>query len=130
MKMTIEELLRYLLDQKGSDLHLKAGIAPAMRVHGALTAIDAADPFSPDELQAAIYELLSPGQIDKFENSPTHRNELDFAHGLQGIGRFRFNIHRQRGSIAAIIRAVVNSVARRRRLSASGFHRVVRLMHE
>ncbi|MDH3583886.1 MAG: type IV pilus twitching motility protein PilT [Phycisphaerae bacterium] len=110
MKMSIEQLLRYLLDQKGSDLHLKAALPPAIRVHGTLKAVEAAEPFTPDELKEAIYALLSPGQIDKFENSPTHRNELDFAHGLAGVGRFRFNIHRQRGTIAAIVRAVPNEI--------------------
>ena len=86
------------------------GAPPAVRIHGELTPVEGAEAYSPASLQDAVYGMLMPDQIQQFEESPESRNELDFAYGLSGVGRFRCNIHRQRGSIGVVVRAVPSEV--------------------
>jgi twitching motility protein PilT len=107
---TMESLLKHLVDAEGSDLHILSGLAPACRIHGKLQPVEGTEALSPAEVQALVYSVLTQQQIDKFENDPESRNELDFAFGLSGVGRFRFNVHRQRGTIGAVVRALSSQI--------------------
>ena len=110
--MTMDELLKYLVAQGGSDLHLLAGLPPAIRINGSLHPIPSAERFTPDSVRELIYSVLSPEHIKAFETDPLTRNELDFAHSIPGVGRFRFNVHKQRSSVAAVIRALSFDIPR------------------
>ena len=92
--MPMDDLLKYLLKKGGSDLHLIAGLPPAIRLHGHIVQISVAAGPSKEQLQKLTYDILTPQQIELFEMDPDTRNELDFAYSLAGVGRFRFNVYR------------------------------------
>jgi twitching motility protein PilT len=107
---TIDVLLRRLLEMGGSDLHIIAGLPPAGRVHGELAPFPGMRRLSPEMSRDIVYEVLSEDQIKRFESDPNSRNELDFAYGVPGLGRFRFNVHRARGSICCTVRALASRI--------------------
>jgi twitching motility protein PilT len=108
--MHIDELLRRLIELKGSDLHLTAGLPPAIRLRGELVPQTDLGPIGPEVMQKLIYHVLEPEQRERFEHDARMRHELDFAYGVEGLGRFRFNVHKQRGSVAAVIRALATRI--------------------
>ncbi len=104
--MTLLDLLRKLVEVQGSDLHLLAGLFPAIRVHGVLLPQTDLERQTPESVQAMVYSVLTEEQRQSFEHDKDIRYELDFAYGISGLGRFRFNVHKQRGTVAATIRAL------------------------
>ncbi len=98
-------LLKKLIEMNGSDLHLLAGLHPAFRIDGRLVPMTNYDRLTPQSAKELIYSILNEYQKHTFEKDPESRGELDFALGVSGLGRFRFNIHLQRGSVAATVRA-------------------------
>ena len=110
--MTLDDLLKVMVETGASDLHLIAGQYPAMRVGGELYPYDKVDRLTPESLRSLVYAVLTDRQKDLFENHPRTRNELDLAYGIPGLGRFRFNIHVSRGSVAATIRALSSKIPR------------------
>jgi twitching motility protein PilT len=105
--VTLEELLRELMDRKGSDLHVTAGSPPRIRVDGKLFETGH-DPLGAEETQQLIYGLLDNDQIAKFERE----KELDFSFGLGGIGRFRVNVFYQRGAVGSALRVIPYTIHR------------------
>jgi twitching motility protein PilT len=99
--VTLEELLRVLIDRKGSDLHISAFSPPRIRVDGALSPTEY-DMMSPEECQKIVYSILDNEQIAKFESE----RELDMSFGIEGIGRFRVNVFYQRGAVGTAIRVI------------------------
>ena len=108
--MTILELLQRLIQVKGSDLHLLAGLQPAIRVHGDLLPLTDVERLTPEFVQELLFSILTEEQRHSFEHDPDSRYELDFAYGVAGLGRFRFNIHKQRGTVAGTIRALSTQI--------------------
>ncbi len=103
--MDVAELLRYTVEMGSSDLHLKAGNVPFIRVDGALQpapfpALDSVD------TQAAAEFLMPEHRAREF----AARNEADFGYTLTGVGRFRINVFRQRGMVGLAIRRVRSEV--------------------
>jgi twitching motility protein PilT len=100
----VNEALHALIARGGSDLHVKAGNRPLIRVDGLLQAIDQdAAKLSPADMEAALDELLQePEKRDEFQQE----GEVDFSYALPGIARFRVNAFRQRGSVAVVARAI------------------------
>ena len=97
----IDDLLRMATERHASDLHLSEGLPPMLRLDGRLVKMEF-DPLRCSEIQRLVYDVLSNPQIQQFEK--TH--ELDFSYGLQGVGRFRFNVYRQRNCVSAAMRAI------------------------
>ncbi len=97
----IDDLLRIAAEGRASDLHLSEGLPPMLRVDGRLVKMEF-DPLPENEIQRLVYDILTNDQIQQFEK--TH--ELDFSYGLQGVGRFRFNVYRQRNCVGAAMRAI------------------------
>lgn len=97
----IDELLELVVEIKGSDLHMAVGIPPTYRVDGDLLAGNY-NKFTPPILQRMCYDILTDEQIQKFENSM----ELDFSYQLGKASRFRVNLFRDRGSVAAAFRTI------------------------
>ncbi len=108
--MIFNELLKFMVEKKASDLHLIAGLQPAIRIRGELAAIADSERLTPDSAKELIFSVLTIHQKNMFENDPQSRNELDFAYGLAGVGRFRFNVHVQRGTVAASVRALADRI--------------------
>ncbi len=108
--MELRELLKRLKDLGGSDLHLVAGLPPAVRVHNELTILRDVGRPTPEQMREMIYPILAKEEIERFENDPHFRYDLDFARGVADLGRFRFNLHKQRGSLSCTIRALSGSI--------------------
>ncbi len=98
----IHDYLRYLVDQRGSDLHVKAGGPPFVRVNGHLLRTDFPSLTAADCERAAM-ELMNEDLAAYFKE----KGEVDFAFADQALGRFRVNIFRQRGSIGLACRQVL-----------------------
>jgi twitching motility protein PilT len=103
----LDRCLARLAEAEGSDLHVKVGSPPRMRVNGTLSVIDGEPDLSGEELDAMAAAIMRPDTAAGFEQ----RNEADFAYAVAGVGRFRVNAFRQRGSVAMIFRLVRTSAA-------------------
>jgi twitching motility protein PilT len=100
--VTIDELLRYSVDAKASDLHVKAGAPPTVRISGHLHPMDYR---TLDATEA--FRLADAMLSDKERGELQERGEVDFAYSMSGVGRFRVNIHRQRGSLGIASRRIL-----------------------
>lgn len=97
----LDALLRLGAEKKASDVFMKAGSPPAMRLNGSVIVQDG-PPLTPDDTRSLAYSVMTHEQIGRFE----HRHELDIAFEIPGITRIRANIHQQRGSIGMVCRLV------------------------
>jgi len=102
MAATMHELLTILIDRGGSDLHITSGTYPQIRLHGKLVPQTEFEILTPQDTQRLAYSVLNEAQKQKFEEE----NELDLSFGIQGLARFRCNVFRQRGAVAAAIRVI------------------------
>jgi twitching motility protein PilT len=94
-------VLQQMVQQGASDLHLKVGRPPTLRLNGELSALDM-PPLRPEDLKALAEQLMTPRQVKEF----SEQKEADFAIGVPGIGRFRCNLYQQRGSLCYALRAI------------------------
>lgn len=99
--LTMEELLQQLVEKRGSDLHIAAGSPPKIRVNGVLLDVGE-EKLTPKDTQRLAYSVLDSDQIAKFEKDL----ELDLSFGIQGLGRFRTNVFRQRGAVGGVLRLI------------------------
>jgi twitching motility protein PilT len=99
--LTIEPFLRALVESGGSDLHCKVGSPPRVRIDGRLRKLQSPDLTAADTEQM-VAEVLRPDLVDEFWRT----NEADFAYALPGVGRFRVNAFRARGSAGLVFRRV------------------------
>ena len=100
-KLTLTALLRAMVDQDASDLHLSAATTPQFRIHGKLFRAKS-DLLTPETIKELIYEILSEQQKKVFEAN----HELDFSFGVKDVARFRGNLFFQRGSMGAVFRKI------------------------
>lgn len=101
MTTSIEPFLRALVDSGGSDLHCKVGSPPRVRIDGRLRKLQSRDLTSEDTSRMVV-EVLRADLVEAFHRS----NEADFAYSLSGVGRFRVNAFRSRGSCGLVFRRV------------------------
>jgi twitching motility protein PilT len=94
-------VLQQLVQRGASDLHLKVGRPPTLRLHGELSPLEM-PPLRPEDLKTLAEQLMTPRQVKEF----TDNKECDFAIGVPGIGRFRCNVYQQRGSLCYAMRAI------------------------
>ena len=94
-------ILQQMVQLNASDLHLKVGRPPTLRVHGDLSPLPL-PALRPEDLTALAKELMTPKQVKEF----SEYREADFATGVPGIGRFRVNAYQQRGTIAFALRTI------------------------
>ncbi len=94
-------VLQNMVQSGGSDLHLKIGRPPTMRLNGELVAMDL-PPLKPEDLRSIGEQIIPPKQRKEFDET----KDADFAIGVPGIGRFRVNVYQQRGSLAYAFRAI------------------------
>lgn len=100
--ITLEELLRIMVERGGSDLHISAGSAPRVRLDGALVEVPQTEVLGPEQTKKLIYSVLDGQQIARFEQDL----ELDMSFGLSGVGRFRVNVFYQRGAVGSVLRTI------------------------
>ncbi len=101
----IDELLQEMTSRKASDLHVKAGSPPVIRVDGELFLLDA-PPMTPEDTKDVAASIMTDKQIRRF----SEHNEIDFAYSAPQLGRFRVNVFRQRGSISMAMRQVATQI--------------------
>jgi twitching motility protein PilT len=101
----LERLFRLMLKYGASDLHLKAGAPPIMRITGRIRPFKA-DVLQGERIEEMLHEVLSPAQRQAFEQ----RSDIDFAYSVRDAGRYRVNAFRQRGSVSIAVRRVNTEV--------------------
>src|SRR5256885_7012388 len=94
-------VLQQLVQRNASDLHLKVGRPPTLRLHGDLVHLDM-PALKPAALKGLAEQLMTPRQVKEFPDN----KECDFAIGVPGIGRFRCNVYQQRGSLCYAMRSI------------------------
>jgi len=98
----IDHLLEQMVAHNASDLHVTAGTPPAVRRRGELTALDGFEVLTPDDTQALLYGMLSTEQQKQLELN----RQIDLAHSVPGMARFRVNVYFQRGSLGGAFRLI------------------------
>jgi twitching motility protein PilT len=101
----LDDLLRDACEKGSSDLHLTVGLPPVVRIDGSLRHLNYT-PLAPNDTQRLVYDILSTDQVQWFEKT----RELDFSYGVGGVGRFRVNVYRQRGSCGAALRSIPDRI--------------------
>jgi twitching motility protein PilT len=99
--MNLKQMLVEMLNRKASDLHIRVGVRPYLRVNGKLEQI-ATDPITIDLMDQTVSQILSEKQRERFYR----KNEMDLALSVSKLGRFRINLYRQRGTAGIAIRSV------------------------
>jgi twitching motility protein PilT len=113
--ITLEELLRVMMERKASDLHITAGSPPRIRCDGGLVPTEH-EMLDAESTQKIIYSILDNEQVAKFESE----KELDMSFGISGIGRFRVNVFYQRGAVGTAIRVIPYEIAGFEKLGVPG----------
>lgn len=103
---SIDGLLKEMVEQGASDLHVTSGAAPYIRVHGGMVALPQYREFSNQEVQGLIFEILTEKQKKSF----IERWELDFAYYIPEVGRFRTNVFMQRKGLGAVFRQIPEQI--------------------
>jgi twitching motility protein PilT len=101
----VVEMLRKCIEQHASDLHLAVGRPPVLRIHGVLRDLEG-PMLLPAECRRLVYGILNDMQKQKFEE----KKELDFSLSVTHMGRFRVNVHLQRGTVAAALRIIDSQI--------------------
>jgi twitching motility protein PilT len=101
-ELHVNALLERVVELHGSDLHLTAGIPPAVRVHGEIVSLDEFPVMNGSEIRRMMYGILTQKQREKFETDL----ELDTSHSIPGVGRFRVNVFFQKDSMGAVMRVI------------------------
>ena len=104
MDRTSDDLLRRAVDLEASDIHLKVGSSPIIRVQGDLRRLDDFESMSPTDTEEYAEAIFTPKASADFADNGV----ADFAYGKQDLGRFRVTAFRQRGSVSLVLRRVVS----------------------
>jgi twitching motility protein PilT len=100
--MEINEILKIGVKQGASDIHLKVGLPPVLRIDGSLYPLKNAPRITPDEINRISESIMNKKQLEKFRDF----NDIDLAYGVPGLGRFRVNVFQQRGTLGIVLRAI------------------------
>jgi twitching motility protein PilT len=97
----IDQFLRVLVEQQGSDLHLSTGSPPIIRVHGHLQRVKFRD-LSAKDMETLVFEIMQEDWRTRFLDSM----DIDFAYEVPDLARFRVNVFRQRHGVGAVFRTI------------------------
>ncbi len=103
--LKVQQLLKLLVDNNGSDLHLTVGAPPSIRVNGEISKVKMPALTSKDS-KRLIYQVLSEEQRNIFEK----KLELDFSFGIKDLARFRGNVFFSKGGVAASFRVIPTKI--------------------
>jgi twitching motility protein PilT len=104
--MHINDLLKIAVDRKASDLHLKVGAYPVIRVDGTLIPMVDLKRLMQEDTIAMAFSIMSARQKEKFKNN----FEIDIAYSVPNLGRFRCNIFQQRGTVGLVLRVIPSKI--------------------
>src|SRR2546428_12787656 len=106
MATNVDDLLRRAVENKASDLHLKVGNHPYLRVDGLLAPLTDVPRIPPEEMLSMAFSMMTNRQKQKFKETA----ELDMAYGVAGLGRFRVNVFQQRGNVGMVLRVIPTKI--------------------
>ncbi|MCL4522559.1 MAG: type IV pilus twitching motility protein PilT [Acidobacteria bacterium] len=104
--MSVDDLLRRAVETKASDLHLKVGNHPYLRIDGQLGPLTDVPRVTPEEMLSMAFSMMTNRQKQKFKETA----ELDMAYGVAGLGRFRVNVFQQRGNVGMVLRVIPTKI--------------------
>lgn len=105
-QVRIETLLEATVRREASDLHLRVGVPPMLRIDGGLVAVEGLAELTDEQMKALVYSVLDESQRAILEKD----KEFDFSFSFGDLGRFRVNAFRERGSLAAAFRFIPNEI--------------------
>src|SRR6476646_3590391 len=100
--MHLNQLLQTAVASGASDLHLKVGSYPMMRVNGRLVVASEEKRLDRGDTDAMAQDILGPAHVEKFRRS----QDVDLAYSIDGLGRFRCNVFQQRGTVGLVLRVI------------------------
>ena len=103
---SIDQLLTQMVQLDASDLHITVGAPPVVRLRGHLQRFEGVAPMSADDTRDLLYRVLSSDQQKRLEIN----RQLDFAHSIPGLARFRVNVFFQRETLGAAFRLIPNEI--------------------
>ncbi len=106
MSSRIDDLLRMAMSFGASDLHLRAGSYPVIRVNGELRPLSGVERLNQEETLEMAFSMMSNRQKQHFKEA----YEVDIGYGVSGLGRFRVNIFQQRNSIGIVARVISDHI--------------------
>ncbi|MGC1990389.1 MAG: ATPase, T2SS/T4P/T4SS family, partial [Candidatus Acidiferrales bacterium] len=106
MAINVDDLLRRAVESRASDLHLKVGNHPYLRVDGILNPLNDVPRITPEEMLSMAFSMMTNRQKQKFKETA----ELDMAYGVAGLGRFRVNVFQQRGNVGMVLRVIPTKI--------------------
>jgi twitching motility protein PilT len=106
VSLNIDDLLKAGVAKKASDLHLKVGNPPTVRVDGHLEPLDANVRLTQEDAVAIAFSIMNNQQKQRFKE----KSELDLAYSAPGLGRFRVNVYQQRGTVNLVFRSVPTKI--------------------
>lgn len=104
--MNLDSLLRIMVSKGASDLHLKVGCFPHLRVHGELVPLGEQGMLGKEDSLMMAFSIMNSKQKERFRD----KAEVDIGYGIRGVGRFRINIYQQRGNVSVAVRAVPTNI--------------------
>ncbi|MBW2147329.1 MAG: type IV pilus twitching motility protein PilT [Deltaproteobacteria bacterium] len=100
--MELNDILKFALSKGASDVHLKVGLTPVLRINGTLVPIKDIPKLTPEETKRMAMGIMSDRQKERF----LEFKELDMAYGSSGLGRFRVNVFMQRDNLGMVLRTI------------------------
>lgn len=102
----IEDILKEAKEKGASDVHVTVGLPPKMRLNGKLIAMENFPKLLPPDTLAIAEEIMTDKQLEKLEENGQH----DMSFSIRGVGRYRLNVFKQRGSVALAFRVVATEI--------------------
>ncbi len=104
--MELNDILTVAVKAKGSDIHIKTGLPPVVRIDGRLRPIPNAPRLTGEMVSAMAYSMMNARQKQQFEDN----YEVDLAYAIPGLGRFRVSAYHQRGTVAMVFRVITMAI--------------------
>ena len=111
--MNVNDLLKIAVERKASDLHLKVGSHPVLRIDGALIPLPELKRLMQEDTIAMAFSMMNARQKQRFKDE----FEIDIAYSVPGLGRFRCNIFQQRGTVGLVLRVIPGRILTIRELT-------------
>src|SRR5438552_15255521 len=100
--MTVDDLLRTAMERRASDLHLKVGNYPHLRIDGELLPLTDQPRVTAEDMLSMAFSMMSARQKQKLKET----TEIDMAYGVAGLGRFRVNVFQKSGKVGVVLRVI------------------------
>jgi twitching motility protein PilT len=104
--MNLDTLLRVMVKKGASDMHLKVGTFPHVRINGELIPLGDQGKLEKEECLMMAFSIMNNRQKERFRDV----SEVDVGYGVRGLGRFRMNIFQQRGNVSIAVRSIPSNI--------------------